>query len=171
MSNPYILVNPQTPKQFAALVQFLKETGCPFEVPADQHYPTEKFSTNEDRLDTAILDTVQTGQLPVEDAVAVFGIEVEDYTKKKRVRWSTTQYKVPKDTKGFWGVEFLNKKGFITPECALKRLSSYIEQSELLLKSGDGFTTDETLRSALATEKGTIYFADLTSILEEMSSS
>ena len=171
MSNPYILVNPQTPKQFAALVQFLKETECHFEVPEDQHYRTEKFSTNEERLDSAIQDTVQTGQLSVKDAKAVFGLEVEDYTKKKRIRWSATQYKVPKDMKDFWGVEFLNKNGFITPECALKRLSAYIEQSELLLKSGDGFTTDETLRSALATEKETIYFAELYLILEGMSSS
>lgn len=166
MSHPYILVNPQTPGQFAALVQFLKQTGCAFQVPEDQHFNTSHLCANLDMLDGAIQEGFRTGLLTPEDT-KVFGDEIEDYTLHKVV-CGIQLFKVPRETKDFWGVEFLNKNGFITLESAQERLTAYAKVNSLLLPYGMGFSTNEELRTVLKNDKNTIYFSELACVLLAM---
>lgn len=166
MSNPYILVNPQTPGQFAALVQFLKQTGCPFQVPEDQHFDTRYLSANMDMLDGAIQDGFASGVLSPED-VKIFGKDVEDTTTHKVVR-GVHLFKIPKETKEFWGVEYLNKDGFISLDSAQLRLTAYAKLNSLLLPYGMGFSTNEELRTVLKNDKSTIYFTELVVVLLNM---
>jgi hypothetical protein len=166
MSHPYILVNPQTPKQFAALVDFLKQTECPFQVPEDQHFDTSHLCANQDMLDGAIQDAFRTGLLRPEDT-AIFGEEVEDYTTHKVIR-GVQLFKVPKEAKDFWGSEYLNADGFITLESAQHRLTKYAIVHSLLLPYEMGFTTNEELRSVLKCDKTDIHFAALPVVLLSM---
>jgi hypothetical protein len=166
MSHPYILVNPQTPRQFAALVQFLKATGCLIQVPEDQHFDTSHLCANLDLLDGAIENCIRAGLLTPEDT-KVFGNNIEDHTTHKVIR-GVQHFKVPKETKDFWGVEYLNKDGFITLESAQERLTTYACTYSLLLPYDLGFTTNEELRSILKTDKSTLYFTELSVVLLHM---
>ena len=166
MSHPYILVNPQTPRQFAALVEFLKQTGCPFQVPEDQHFDTSHLCANQELLDGAIQDAFRAKLLRPEDT-KIFGEEVEDYTTHKVVH-GVRLYKIPKETKEFWGAEYLNKEGFITEESAQHRLSRYAIKHSLRLPYALGFTTNDELRSVLKCDQTDIYFAELPDILRSM---
>lgn len=168
MSDPYILVNPKTPAQFAALVKYLKETECPFQVPEDQHFDTSRLCANLDMLDGAIQEGFRTGTLTLEDARDVFGEDVNDYTTVKRAK-GITQFKVPKGSRAFWGSEFLDKNGFIFFDCAVTRLTAYCKLHNLLLPYNSGFQTNDELRSVLAVDKATVYFTELATILYEMS--
>jgi hypothetical protein len=166
MSNPYILVNPQTTRQFAALVCFLKEVGCPFQVPEDQHFDTSHLCANHELLDGAIQDAFRAKLLRPED-IKIFGDEVEDYTTHKVVH-GVQLYKIPKETKEFWGAEYLNKEGFITEESAQHRLTRYAIVHSLLLPFAIGFSTNEELRCVLKCDKTDIYFAELPELLLSM---
>lgn len=166
MSHPYILVNPQTPGQFAALVQFLKQSDCPFQVPDDQHFDTRHLSANMDMLKGAIQDGFASGVLNPDDA-KIFGEDVADTTTHKLVR-GIQLFKIPKETKGFWGVEYLNKDGFITLDSACLRLTVYAKVNSLLLPYGMGFNTNEELRTVLKNDKTTIYFTELAVVLLHM---
>lgn len=166
MSRSYILVNPQTPGQFAALVQFLKQSECPFQVSDDQHFDTMHLSANMDMLDGAIQDGIVSNVLSLEDA-KIFGEDVENYTTHKLVR-GIQLFKIPKETKGFWGAEYLNKDGFITLDSAQLRLTVYAKVNSLLLPYGMGFSTNEELRTVLKNDKTTIYFTELSVILLHM---
>lgn len=163
MSHPYILVNPQTTRQFAALVDFLKKTGCPFQVPEDQHFDISHLCANQDMLDGAIQDAIRTRLLLPEDT-KIFGEEVEDYTTHKVVH-GVELFKVPKETKSFWGPEYLNPDGCITVDSAEHRLRKYAIVHSLLLPYAIGFTTNEELRSVLKCDKTDIYFAELPDLL------
>lgn len=166
MSHPYILVNPQTPGQFAALVQFLKQTGCPFQVPEDQHFYTSYLCANMDMLEGAIQDGFRTGVLSPDDA-KIFGRDVEDYTAHKVIR-GVHLFKIPKGTREFWGSEYLNIDGFITLDSAQLRLIAYAKMYSLLLPYGMGFNTNEELRNVLKNDKTTIYFTELAVVLLNM---
>lgn len=166
MSHPYILVNPQTPGQFAALVQFLKQSECPFQVPEDQHFDTRHLSANMDMLEGAIQDGFRTGVLSPDDA-KIFGQDVEDYTAHKVIR-GVHLFKIPNGTNEFWGSEYLDKDGFITLESAQLRLIAYAKMYSLLLPYGMGFNTNEELRNVLNNDKTTIYFTELAVVLLTM---
>jgi len=166
MSHPYILVNPQTPGQFAALVQFLNQSECPFQVPEDQHFDTSHLCANQELLDGAIQEAFGAGVLSLEDAT-IFGQDVEDYTAHKVIR-GVHLFKIPKGTKEFWGSEYLNKDGFITLDSAQLRLIAYAKMYSLLLPYGMGFNTNEELRNVLKNDKTTIYFTELAVVLLTM---
>jgi hypothetical protein len=166
MSHPYILVNPQTPKQFAALVQFLKQIECPFKVPEDQHFDTSHLCANHDMLDRTIQEGFYTGLLTEDDA-KFLGQDAQCYTTE-RVICGVHHFKVPKDTRDFWGAEFLNKDSFITVEGAMDRLTTYVKVHSLLLPYNTGFHTNEELRNILRTDKTTIYFTELVVVLAAM---
>ncbi len=163
MSTPYILVNPQSPEHMLALVQFLKQTDCPFEVPVD--YPIG--STNRDVLKGVLQDAMQSGLMNQQDVQPLFPDLVE-HTQDTQTSSPVQHFKVPKDTKDFWGVEYLDKQGRITLENAQTRLVAYCKQMNLMLASRYGFATDELLRVVFNTDRTTIYFTELSFVLQEM---
>ena len=60
-------------------------------------------------------------------------------------------YKPCKDTKEFWGAEFLNRDGFLRHTDAIRRLTLYGQLNSLLIPTG--ITLDETLQYVLNTNK------------------
>ena len=166
MSQPYILVNPKTSKQFAALVKFLKESECSFKVPENQHFYTSYLCANQDMLEGAIENGLRTGLLSLED-VKIFGEDVEDYTGHKLVG-NIQHYKIPKETRDFWGTEYLDKDGYITVESAKQRLTGYAKHQSRLLPYEVGLRTDPYLCGILNTNKDILYFTELPYILSSL---
>jgi hypothetical protein len=68
-------------------------------------------------------------------------------------------YKPSKDTKEFWGAEFLNRDGFLSHTDAIRRLTLYGQQNNLLLPNG--IALDETLRRVLGTTQTELLWNDL----------
>jgi hypothetical protein len=70
-------------------------------------------------------------------------------------------FKIPKETKEFWGAEYLNPKGTLSLDSALLRLETYVRVHGLSCENGDAFKTDEVLKSILRTQRNIIPYAEI----------
>jgi hypothetical protein len=75
-------------------------------------------------------------------------------------------YKPSKDTKEFWGAEFLNRDGFLRHADAIRRLTLYGQLNSLLIPNG--IALDETLRRVLGTTQTELLWNDLHNHLSVM---
>lgn len=84
------------------------------------------------------------------------------YNELKSDAYKTTsgnRYKPSKDTKEFWGSEFLSPQGFLSEVDAIRRLTLYGHQYNLLLSNG--ITLDNTLHRIFNTSQTEIQWNDL----------
>lgn len=76
----------------------------------------------------------------------------------------TTLYKFPKESKDFWGAEYLNPKGEITYRMVRQRLFQYALHWQRLLD--DGIKLDEDVMELLHVDSALLRWVDLPAALE-----
>lgn len=75
-------------------------------------------------------------------------------------------YKPSKESKEFWGAEYMTREGLLSSTDAKARLTKYTVQNGLLLTTG--IALDETLRRILNTNATEIIWSDLHKYLASM---
>jgi hypothetical protein len=88
-----------------------------------------------------------------------FSCTYDEVKSEAYMSTSGNLYKPRKDTREFWGAEFLNRDCFLSHTDAIRRLTLYGQQNNLLIPSG--ISLDYTLQCVLGTTQTELLWNDL----------